>query len=72
MTLGNMGAEHLLNRIATFLGRCDLEVLTKAALRTSAGIERADLLLLWETVCREQPSGPLAGHGGSPWDTPSE
>ncbi|WNG24411.1 YdcF family protein [Cystobacter fuscus] len=45
-TLGSIGAEHRLNRIATFLARRDLGALTKAALRASAGIERADLLLL--------------------------
>lgn len=35
-----------LNRIATFLARRDLQALTTTALRTSAGIEKADLLLL--------------------------
>jgi DUF218 domain-containing protein len=45
-TLGSIGAEHMLNRISTFLARRDLGALTTAALRASAGLERADLLLL--------------------------
>ncbi|PTL76765.1 hypothetical protein DAT35_48430 [Vitiosangium sp. GDMCC 1.1324] len=35
-----------LNRIVTFLARRDIESLTKDALRSRAGIERVDLLLL--------------------------